>query len=83
MAWGLYGLANAALGVVMLTALTPTVYVALRTPLSVLGTAAMVAGSTVWFRHVLERDGLARDDSDPAPASSRLGEDQLLAMGGA
>ncbi len=80
--WGLYGLANAALGLFMLTALTPTVYVALRTPLSVLGTAAMVAVSTVWFRRVLERDGLARDDSDPAPAGSRLGEDELLAMRG-
>ena len=55
-AWGIYGVANAALGRFMLTALTPTAYVALRTPLSVLGTAAMVALSTVWFRHGLEAE---------------------------
>jgi hypothetical protein len=61
--WGVYGLANAALGLWMLTALTPAVYVTLRTPLSILGTAAMVAMSTVWFRRTLRRDDPQRADA--------------------
>jgi intracellular septation protein A len=54
--WALYGITNAALGVWMLTTLSTTAYVALRTPLSILGTAAMVAISTIGFRRVVERD---------------------------
>jgi hypothetical protein len=51
--WGVYGILNAALGVWMLLALTPATYVMLRTPLSIVGTAAMVAVSTLWFRRVV------------------------------
>jgi hypothetical protein len=53
--WGGYGMVNAAVGA--LTALKTTTYVVLRTTLSILGTAAMVAASTLWFRRVVERDG--------------------------
>lgn len=53
--WGVYGLLNAALGLWMLRALTPAAYVALRTPSSVVGTAAMVAGSTIGFRRTVGR----------------------------
>jgi intracellular septation protein A len=63
LAWGVYGLVNAALGLWMLVTLTPAAYVALRTPLSIVGTAAMVALSTVWFRRTCARDDLARDDA--------------------
>jgi hypothetical protein len=71
-AWGCYGLANAALGAWMLTTLTTTAYVALRTPLSILGTAAMVAVSTMWFRCVIARDdALAEPGAHPPRPSVR------------
>jgi hypothetical protein len=75
--WGVYGLLNAALGVWMLVALTPPVYVLLRTPVSVVGTAAMVAVSTLWFGRVVagRADALAAGQGVrtvwPGPASIR------------
>ncbi len=57
--WGCYGLANAALGLWMLRSLTTTSYVMLRTPLSIVGTAAMVAVSMCWFRRVVGRASVA------------------------
>jgi hypothetical protein len=51
--WGGYGLLNAALGVWMLLTLTPATYVLLRTPLSIVGTAAMLALSTRRFRRAV------------------------------
>ncbi len=68
LSWGVYGLVNAALGVWMLTALPTDTYVLVRTPLSVVGTASMVALSTVWFRRVMERDARDRGERhDEAP----------------
>ena len=80
--WGVYGLLNAALGVWMLLALTPATYVMLRTPLSIVGTAAMVAVSTLWFRRVVTDDRRADAPAElgsgqgvrtvwPGPASIR------------
>jgi hypothetical protein len=64
--WGVYGILNAALGVWMLLALTPATYVMLRTPLSIVGTAAMVAVSTLWFRRVVA-------DAEPRRRPGRAG----------
>jgi hypothetical protein len=75
--WGVYGLLNAALGVWMLVGLRPPVYVLLRTPVSVVGTAAMVAVSTLWFRRAVagRADALAGGQGVqtvwPGPASIR------------
>jgi intracellular septation protein A len=76
--WGGYGLLNAVLGVWMLTSLTPAAYVVLRAPSSIIGTAAMVAVSTVSFRKVARADAPAERCSDqgvravwPGPASIR------------
>ncbi len=67
--WGGYGLANAALGVWMLTALPTDTYVMARTPLSIAGTAAMVALSTIAFRRVVTRD---RHDEAPGQGPGAL-----------
>jgi hypothetical protein len=61
-AWGCYGLANAALGLWMLTHLPTTAYVVARTPLSILGTAVMVAWSVLRFRRVVDRDGVSEEE---------------------
>jgi hypothetical protein len=53
-AWGAYGLGNAGLGLWMLTHRSTTAYVVARTPLSILGTASMVAVSALRFRRVVE-----------------------------
>jgi hypothetical protein len=73
--WGVYGLLNAALGVWLLVALTPASYVLIRTPLSVLGTATMMAVSARWFRRVVQQPnehGLPASPSRVASASAVL-----------
>jgi hypothetical protein len=75
--WGIYGLLNAALGVWMLLALTPAGYVLLRTPLSVLGTATMVAVSVRWFRRVVG------DDESGSGRAARTGWHSRLASASA
>jgi hypothetical protein len=75
LAWGVYGLLNAGLGLWMLTTLTPATYVMLRTPLSIVGTAAMVALSTIWFRRVIgtaEHDEGAHDEAPGRGPGARL-----------
>lgn len=70
--WGVYGLLNAALGLWMLVELPPATYVALRTPLSIVGTAAMVTWSTAWFRRTLARDEALTERGSSVPTGSMV-----------